>query len=108
MSFWKRLLGEDPRAAQGGDAAILGAELADAINVSRSADAETARQNRALSARIDRLELVLEGVIHELERAGSLDIKALKSQIRRLDLLDGTEDARMSARVPRRLDAIEE
>ncbi|MEL6343713.1 MAG: hypothetical protein AAFV53_11320 [Myxococcota bacterium] len=102
MSFWQRLFGERAALSRG-DAAIVGAEFADAVADSHIAHQEAARQSATLQQRIDRLELVLEGLVCELEDTGTVDVPALRDRIRALDLLDGDADNRLGDETPRRL-----
>ena len=96
MSLWNRLFGpeheDDPMRA-----IVAGAELVADSQLNQAAQVEAMRH------RVDQMELLLEGLVRELEASGALDVSALKDQIARLDAMDGRADQRMDATVPRRL-----
>lgn len=103
MGLWDRLFG---RAEQRDDvsAVVAGAELvADSqLNQAALREADAAVVD-GLRRRVDQLELIIEGLVRELESRDRLDVSALKARIAALDALDGQADQRLGADTPRRL-----
>ena len=67
-------------------------------------DLQDEKQKTALlHKKLDRMELVVEGLIRTLEAKELIAIDALKSVMLSLDSLDGEADGRMAESTPRRL-----
>jgi cytolysin (calcineurin-like family phosphatase) len=103
MSLWDRLF--SPSAEPDALSAIMvSSELVVDSQINQAAQIEACEQAQAgLQRRVDQLELVVEGLLRELESRGSLDIDTLKQTITALDEQDGVADLRMGAAVKRRL-----
>lgn len=103
MGLWDRLFGrvevrDDVSAVVAGSELVADSQLNQAAQ--READAAVVD---GLRRRVDQLELIIEGLVRELESCDNLDVAALKARIAALDVLDGAADQRLGAEVPRRL-----
>ena len=101
-SFWTHLFDND--TFQRRDIENNQAALSQVQESATSLSAQLQRERAArvaLQQRVDRLELVLEGLVTVLRDERALDVAALKEAIQRIDALDGAADGRMAADTPR-------
>lgn len=99
MSLWRYLWDSEYKQRDDIDAAQVAAdEAASQAEASRY----VARNNEQ---RIERLELLVETLLHHLEQSGQLDRQKFGALVEQVDLADGNLDGRiskdMSHRVPR-------
>lgn len=91
MSLWSYLFDSDLKQRADIDALSEGA-VAGAVSA-----AGTERRLGRTNARIDRVELMLEGIFRVLERRHLLTAEELRDLLVQIDLEDGREDGRIGA-----------
>lgn len=90
MSLWRYLWDSEYKQRDDIDAAHVAADEATSL-AERSG--HVARNNEQ---RIERLELLVETLLHHLERSGQLDRQKFGDLVEQVDLADGNLDGRIS------------
>jgi hypothetical protein len=90
MSLWRYMLDSEYKQRDDIDAA------GDAAAAAASAAEQSRHVARISEQRIERLELLLETLLHHLEQSGQLDRERFARLVEQVDLADGYLDGRVS------------